>query len=597
MLITNNRNCSSDVGEQSVEETGGSGCDGQSVDDHGEHGGSVVPHLSPGPAAGGHGGDPAGIAGGPSWPRELGCFEVLEIPFRSDGLPARGDILRAYRRLALLKHPDKEGGSKEAFQELVDAYEKAQELVDPRCGGSNRGYSQPAPGNFNYDIIFQIMSGLGEDADELGTRRMPHGAADDLSETQNLITSIKESMPEWHDKKLHLSKRLVIGYGISSFTVEASGEVEFALRDLLELPVTVEFGELVIINVVAMENEDLFLKPYWEELIGIWKNLNYGSLTGGEEEMAEEQRSPGFLQNLRESKVVELTAVRGKDSQSVAAVNTVKVGQLTENLMSKCLVDMRRARKEALETHGFLDELGKALFQANKDWFAHRFFLGDSARKDLILRRAHIVNQLVTDTIAQVLSKKLIDQRLISGPITSADISVVAHHNWPASPSEWRIFEPSLCLQRYHQYSLNYPIENLRKMKEELEQSGCDLNSSKAYILHVEWVLSGGKNVVLFFNNGTWRTEATEAMVASTMNSARKGGQEESYIDLFYYRQADASEEAKYAEFLIKGGAISRCEYATRIMTGSEVRNMEANTAKVILSIDVLIQPEKLSLS
>lgn len=48
----------------------------------------------------------------------LGYYKILEVPLTASD----SDITKAYRRLCLLRHPDKPTGSTEAFQQLGQAY-------------------------------------------------------------------------------------------------------------------------------------------------------------------------------------------------------------------------------------------------------------------------------------------------------------------------------------------------------------------------------------------------------------------------------------------------------------------------------------------
>lgn len=71
------------------------------------------------------------------------------------------DIKKAYRKLASLYHPDKEGGSKIKFQEVEEAYrtlsdpQKRQQYDNPNpFGGQGFG---PQAGGFDFQTIFDIF--------------------------------------------------------------------------------------------------------------------------------------------------------------------------------------------------------------------------------------------------------------------------------------------------------------------------------------------------------------------------------------------------------------------------------------------------------
>lgn len=70
-------------------------------------------------------------------------YEVLDVPQRA----SEEDIKKAYRRLALVHHPDK-GGTEEAFQEIAKAYEI---LSDP---AKRRSYDNPAPASDPFSWFF-----------------------------------------------------------------------------------------------------------------------------------------------------------------------------------------------------------------------------------------------------------------------------------------------------------------------------------------------------------------------------------------------------------------------------------------------------------
>jgi curved DNA-binding protein len=70
------------------------------------------------------------------------------------------EIKRAYRKLASLYHPDKEGGSKTKFQEVEEAYrtlsddQKRAQYDNPGMGGSF-GFHPGAP--FDFETIFNVF--------------------------------------------------------------------------------------------------------------------------------------------------------------------------------------------------------------------------------------------------------------------------------------------------------------------------------------------------------------------------------------------------------------------------------------------------------
>ena len=47
-------------------------------------------------------------------------------------IPTMKSLITKFRKMALLKHPDKPGGSKEQFQDLLGAFEKLGKLIDDK---------------------------------------------------------------------------------------------------------------------------------------------------------------------------------------------------------------------------------------------------------------------------------------------------------------------------------------------------------------------------------------------------------------------------------------------------------------------------------
>jgi hypothetical protein len=77
--------------------------------------------------------------------------DLAELGLLAAQQPGKKDIRKAYLRLTLLKHPDKPGGTKEAFQKLVVAYERlAHDQYNPTTP-SSAGYHSYSKDDYNSD--------------------------------------------------------------------------------------------------------------------------------------------------------------------------------------------------------------------------------------------------------------------------------------------------------------------------------------------------------------------------------------------------------------------------------------------------------------
>lgn len=61
-------------------------------------------------------------------------FETLGV----DPSATDEEIRKAYKRLAMIHHPDREGGNGVVFDEVKKAYEGLRNRVCPECGGKGQ---------------------------------------------------------------------------------------------------------------------------------------------------------------------------------------------------------------------------------------------------------------------------------------------------------------------------------------------------------------------------------------------------------------------------------------------------------------------------
>lgn len=222
-------------------------------------------------------------------------------------------------------------------------------------------------------------------------------------------------------------------------------------------------------------------------------------------------------------------------------------GDLKPEHTSLCIDAMCNARSRALNSDGFLDNLGEALIQVTNVQPPEG---GPDGEAHLI-----ITDDRVTKKIAEVLSRELKQKGIITSDIEHDCIIVVAQQN---VSTEWHFDETLYNVNRYD------------REKRGSFATGRRVAESGAYIIRVVWVLSGAPTVALVTNmvdgTPTFEKRFTEALLTRTCacegNSTPKD-------DLFYHRSPIRSEDQAYATFL----------------------GVSANTARVTLVTDCVIQP------
>lgn len=92
----------------------------------------------------------------------MSLYDTLGVP--SDA--SEGDIKRAYKRKAHSTHPDKEGGSKEAFQELSKAYallsDKTKRKKYDETGSTDTTDKRGQMLHELASLLLQIIDGIGD---------------------------------------------------------------------------------------------------------------------------------------------------------------------------------------------------------------------------------------------------------------------------------------------------------------------------------------------------------------------------------------------------------------------------------------------------